>query len=804
MTAQTGGTVAALLRTTEVDRTIVDAVGPALEGRPHVALCAVGSYGRQELTPCSDVDVLLLHSLRGRGDIEALTRSVLYPLWDLGFELGYAVRTVKECLQAAREDPVIATTLFDTRLVAGDSDLAADLDEQLDRWRRKRGVTLERSLLGALDERHSRFGDAGVAVEPHVKEGRGGLRDLQTLRWLDDGEDLDAELDLLLAVRFALHGAAGKREDRLSRELSGTVAGALGCGGADPRDTLLRDVYTACRRVGDRLGRHALATLAPPRRIDAPEGFTISAGRLERTGRAVPEADPVAAIAAARLAAKVAAGPDTMRWACAVPAGTAPIAWTDAARDEFVAFLNDAPRRGWELLDVTGLWTRYLPELSGARARTQHNPLHELAVDAHCWRTLEEARALANDRDPIVRQTYEELDQPDVLLLAALLHDAGKGVPGEHSREGVILARRASERMGFGADVQETLAFAIGNHLVLTEFATGRDLNDEDVVLGLASRLGHPQRLRLLYLLSIADARATGPAAWSEWKAALLAELYDKARRIVDAGDLVGREVENRLSRKHAEAVAHCLGTLGGGGDRAGVAARIDTLGRRYLLAQPVETISTHLRMIDSLGSSADGVEVEAAGDTISVVTRDRPGLLATVAGVLASRGISVRTADVYTTADALAVDVLTVSDSHDSGVPATKWSAVRGDLEEAMRGSRDFEARLAERAGRYDAPPVPDVDVRIDNLTSDWYSVVEVRTPDRVGMLSAVAAVLTDLGLDVHYAKVATEGAMARDSFSVRDADGQRIGDPETVASAVRERLLARLSGGDGETAPR
>lgn len=788
-----GGIDAARERTAEVDRAVLAAVGAAVDGVEDVALCAVGSYGRRELAPHSDIDVLLLHRFRDKARVEDVTRGVLYPLWDLGLELGYAVRTVKECVRAAREDPVIATTLLDTRLVAGDASLPADLATELERRRSKRGGQLERALLEALDARHARYGDCGAVVEPHVKEGRGGLRDLQTLRWVHEDADLDEELDLLLAVRAAIHELAAKRDDRLLRERIGPVAGALGCRGDDPRDTLMSELYLACREIGSRLARRALAVVSPPWRIRPPDGFEVIGAHLERTGRAAPAADPTAALSAALLASVVAPGPLTMMWARS-GAAAGNVAWTAAARYAFVGFLEDGSRLGWEFLDVTGLWTRYLPEAAPTRAKAHHNPLHALAVDAHAWRSLECARALAHDPDPLVAGVHAELERPELLHMAALFHDIGKGGSGDHSRDGVVRVRRLCKRIGFGADVEETLAFLVSHHLLLSTFATTRDLNDESLVLALAARIEHPQRLRLLYLLSIADARATGPSAWSPWKAGLLAELYVKLAGFVDVGDLVGRDIENTLSRKRAEALDAAAGD--DPGRRAAAEAHLDGLGRRYLLAQPVERIAAHARMLDELTTAGRPAVVapEGAGETVSIATRDRPGLLAILAGVLAANGISVRTADVYTSGDSNALDVMSVADSHDDTVSGAKWERVAADVDAALEGSLDIDGRIAERARRYDRDAGDDrgIAVTVDDDASDWYSVVEVRAPDRVGLLWDLAAVLTEEGVDVHFAKVATEGGTARDSFSVV-RDGAKVADPDDLAAAVARRLAAR-----------
>lgn len=802
-TVPRGGLAEASRRTEDLDATVQGAVTHLIEQNPaRLALAAVGSYGRGEVSPHSDVDVLVLHDLPKRADPSEMTRAALYPLWDLGFELGYAVRTVPQCLESARDDPVIATTLLDVRLVAGEGALVEELETAMDKWLRKNRRRLGLSLLKTLDDRYRRYGDAGVDLEPNIKEGRGGLRDLNTLRWLghDEDDDLASSLDVFLAIRHRLHELAGRREDRVTRELLEKAAETLTPGTTDPRDTLLAAVWSRARPVGAKLGWIAQSTLRPPGRKQViPRGFALRDSLLVRVDAPPPESDPEAALHAARAAASLAPSDDLVEWA---ERGDRPIPWTDGVREAFLALLESGSTAGWELLDVTGLWVRYLPEFEGARCKAQHNALHTLCVDAHCWETVMQSLRLRREPAWLASEVWGELERPEILLLAALLHDAGKGAEGDHSRQGVILARRFCERAGFGADIQETVAFLVEHHLDLSDFATGRDINDEDLVVDLATRIADPQRLRHLYVLSLADARATGPAAWSAWKAELLAELYTKLVRVIDEGELVGRDARNRWERARS-AVLRAFSKE----EREWADAEICAFPRRYLLSQPEALVVDHVAMIRELRSSGGELAplVRGKSGRCSVVSSDRPGLLSTITGVLAARGIAIHTAEVYTRSDGIAVDALGVAGPGNQQVDPDVWPKVETDIRAALAGELDISAALEERSRRYgEAAPMTDTtSVFVDDSASGWYTIVEVRAPDRIGLLHDLTAVLSELGLDVHFARVATQAGEARDSFSVRTLEGAKVDDPMRLESLVRERLVASC-GGPSDRAPK
>jgi len=814
------GSVEALQRTKDMDERILNAVRQAGESpsaspmasalfssdTTQITLAATGSYGRGELCSHSDIDILVLHSLRDQAAVEDLAKAILYPLWDEGLELGYAVRTPSDCLQQAKQDPVIATTLFDVRFLAGAPDLTTELAEKLAKWQRKNKKSLEKSLLLTLSERHAQYGDAGKDLEPHIKEGKGGLRDLHTLRWLEDSYDTDPALNLLLSVRDTLHKTAERREDRIRRDQIEPMAKTLKCQGNDPRETLMEAIFLTSREIGARLSwkkkRRTQNLKQAAKNALLPADFSVDKNGLHRVSTSrPPSVDPTAGFLTALAAAQTPPSESLVAWAGGNSASQQnPIQWQQDTRDAFIAVLEKGTTQSWEFLDITGLWRRYLPELTTSHARMQHNPLHHLSVDAHCWEVVCAARSIAHDTElPIAKTAYADLKNPWLLLIAAFLHDIGKGSGNDHCRQGVILARRAMTRMGFGAGAEETIAFLIQHHLLLIDFATHRDLNDEELVLGLASRIRDPQRLRLLFLLSIADARATGPATWSSWKKQLLNELFVKLAAVIDSGDLVGREAQNRIARKEAE-LHHILGP------EINAYALLDEFPWRYRNTVPVDLILTHLRLLDELhlaqktnGDSQDLFQLHISEETISLISENKPGLISILAGVLAVHGVNVFTADIYTRSDDLAVDVVTAKDAHNDKIPGEKWQKIERDLSAAFSGKFDVEQALTQRSAVYDTKShtqtnTAQVTVEIDNASSAWYSLIEVRCADRVGLLHTVACILSELGCDIHYAKVDTAAGQACDTFSVRNTNGEKLNNTPRVTAEIEAAIRKSL----------
>ena len=713
-----------------------------------VALVAVGGYGRGDLAPGSDLDVLLLHDARSAP--KDLAEAIWYPIWDEGLKLGHSVRTPDEALRLAAEDLDTATSLLSCRAVAGDVDLVAELSDGVQTLWSKRGKRLLGQLRESVAARQARFGEVAFLLEPDLKEGRGGLRDIQSLRWAQaarpvleegDADALAAAEEVLFAARVELHRCTGRANDRLGLQDQDAVAAALGT----TADGLMADVARAARTVSwiadeawDRVATSlssSVSLLGWRSRAQAP-GLVVKGGQVDLEGSVDPANRPdlvlEAAVVAARKRARI-SRESLQRLVARAPAPADP--WPTSTRERFVELLccgHDAITV-IEALDHVGLWERYLPEWSVVRNRPQRNAYHRFTVDRHLLEAAANAAALTGG-----------VDRPDLLVVGALLHDIGKGRPGDHTEVGMGLIREIGPRMGFDEDDTEVLVDLCRWHLLLPDVATRRDLSDEVTIRSVADAVGDVGRLHLLAKLTEADSLATGPAAWGSWKAELVRELV--------------RRVDHHLR----------------GGDPA-VLAR-------------VEFPDAHHRAL----VAARSVTVEADGEVLTVVAPDRPGLFSRVAGVLAIAGLEVRSADA-TSLDGMAVEVFHVSSRFGTTV---SWDRVVGSLEAALDRRLAIEARLAERVRAYapqaSRPDLPPPAVCFDDAASTTATVVEVHARDRVGVLYRVSRAFAEFGLDVRTAKVQTLGELIVDTFYVTDADGSLVTDPDVRAELERSLIHA------------
>ncbi len=727
-------------RTAKVDRWLAELLG----AEPGVALVAVGGYGRRELLPRSDLDVVLLHG--GRDDIAGIADRIWYPVWDSGAELDHAVRTVPQARRVARTDLKVALGLLSARHVAGDPDLTERLRAAaLEDWRAAAPARLA-ELHAAHDERAKISGELAFLLEPDLKEARGGLRDVHAIQaaaaaWVAPapGPKVRAAYEQILDARHALHEITGRRLDRLVLEEQDEVARALGLLDGD---VLLRMLAGAARTVAyavdhtfrqtDRLRSRRLRRRPADRRPLA-DGVVEQDGEVVLARAADPVADPVLVLRAAAAAAQaeLPLAPRTLDRLTECP--PLPVPWPAAARDALLALLGAGPPAVsvWEALDTEGLITSLIPDWERVRNRPQRNPLHKFTVDRHLVEAAAHAAALTR-----------EVARPDLLLLAALLHDIGKGWPGDHSVTGEVMARDVGRRMGLPEPDVELVASAVRHHLLLPVIATRRDLDDPVTVKQVAALVPSRTLLELLHALAISDGLATGPAAWDDWKATLVADLV---RRV--AAVLAGQPMPGPAPLR-----ADQLALAAGGG--------------------PAATVR---------------------GSEVTVVAPDRPGLLWRAAGVLASHRLAVRSANA-TSVQGTAVTVFDVAPEF--GEPPDP-TLVAGDLRRMLLGRLDVEDRLERRARA--VPPrgavVPAPRVTLVDEASETATVVEVRAHDAPGLLWRVGRALGECGLDVRAARVETLGAEVVDVFYVTDEDGEPLTDRERRRATVYS-VLAALTG--------
>jgi [protein-PII] uridylyltransferase len=723
-------------RTIQVDRWLAELLG----AEPDVALVAVGGYGRREMLPRSDLDVLLLNG--GRDDIAGIADRIWYPVWDSGAELDHAVRTVPQARRVARTDLKVALGLLSARHVAGDPDLTERLRAgALEDWRAAAPTRLA-ELHAAHDERARTSGELAFLLEPDLKEARGGLRDVHAIQavaaaWVAPapGPKVRTAYEQILDARHALHEITGRRLDRLVLEEQDEVARALGLLDGD---VLLRMLAGAARtiayavdhafRQSDRLrGGGRRLRRRPAERRPLADGVVEQDGEVVLARAADPASDPPLVLRAAAAAAQAGLplAPRTLDRLTECP--PLPVPWPAAARDALLSLLGagHAAVGVWEALDTEGLVTALIPDWERVRNRPQRNPLHTYTVDRHLAEAAAQAAALTR-----------EVARPDLLLLAALLHDVGKGWPGDHSVTGEVVARDVVRRMGLPAADVELVASAVRLHLLLPMVATRRDLDDPVTVKQVATAVGSRALLELLHALAIADGLATGPAAWNDWKATLVADLVRRVEAVLDGDPM----------------------------------------------PQPAPLREDQLALAAEGGPAAT-----VRGSEVTVVAPDRPGLLWRAAGVLASHRLAVRSANA-TSVGATAVSVFDVEAEFGDPPDAT---LVAADLRRMLQGRLDVEDRLDRRAraSRPRAATVPAPKVSLVDDASDTATVVEVRAHDAPGLLWRVGRALGECGLDVRAARVETLGAEAVDVFYVTDGEGKPLGDGDlrrTIAASV------------------
>jgi len=727
-------------RTADIDRWLAGLLG----SEPGVALVAVGGYGRRELLPRSDLDVVLLHA--GRDDIASIADRIWYPMWDSGAELDHAVRTVPQARRVARADLKVALGVLSARHVAGDPDLTERLRAgALEDWRSAAPARLA-ELHAVHDERARTFGELAFLLEPDLKEARGGLRDVHAIQavaaaWVAPapGPKVRAAYEQVLDARHALHEVTGRRLDRLVLEEQDEVARALGLLDGD---VLLRMLAGAARtiayavdhafRQADRLRGRRLRRRRADRRPLA-DGVVEQDGEVVLARAADPAGDPVLVLRAAAAAAQAGLplAPRTLARLTECP--PLPVPWPASARDALLALLGAGPSAVgvWEALDTEGLVTSLIPDWERVRNRPQRNPLHRFTVDRHLAEAAAQAAALTR-----------EVARPDLLLLAALLHDIGKGWPGDHSIIGEVVARDVASRIGLPGPDVELVATAVRHHLLLPVAATRRDLDDPVTVKQVAAVVPSRALLELLHALAIADGLATGPAAWNDWKATLVAELV---RRV--AAVLAGEQ-----------------------------------------MPEPAPLRDDQLALAAGRGPAAT-----VRGSEVTVVAPDRPGLLWRAAGVLASHRLAVRSANA-TSVEGTAVTVFDVEPEFGDPPDARM---VAGDLRRVLLGRLDVEDRLERRAraARPAGAPVPAPKVTLVDDASETATVVEVRAHDAPGLLWRVGRALGECGLDVRAARVETLGAEVVDVFYVTDGDGEPLTEADLRRATVNA-VLAALRG--------
>lgn len=711
-----------------------------------IVLLAVGGYGRCELAPQSDIDVVLVH--RGVKNISDIASKIWYPMWDEGVKVGHSVRTPKETLQLCTTDLDTATALVTARVVAGNAQLGNEvITGSTESWK-KHGKEWLVKLHARVLERYEKDGEVAFLLEPNLKEGMGGLRDIHALTWaIEAGLELlpgdEGQLarcnEVLTNVRVALHRHIGRPVEVLRLEDQRAVAELAGF---DSDDALMSSIAEVGRRVAW-IADEVWARLDPPKNRSAvPQplapGVELVNGEIRLTEDVDVSSDPTLLLRVATAAARLNARIDRVsldRLGQHIPIWPDP--WPAGASDDLVALLLEGEKAipVLEAVDQRNLLVRVLPEWAPVRSKPQRNAFHRYTVDRHLLQAVANASTLVH-----------RVSRPDLLVLGALFHDIGKGYPGDHTDVGVEKFAVIGQRMGLSADDQSIISLLIEHHLLLADTATRRDLSDDATISMVANKVGTVQVLDLLHTLTEADSLATGPSAWSEWKAELITVLVDRVRHVLGGGDIA--EVTWRL----------------------------------FPDASVLELMA------------AGEIAVRTQNDRVTVVSPDKPGIFSKVAGVLALSGLDVLGAEAHSDEQGMAASEFRVSSPHGD----IDWTPIEANLYRALQGRLALEPRLAERAASsrpkraLSAVAPADPTVRFDDFASSNATFLEVRAPDKVGVLHRITKAIADLGLDIRHARVLTLGNEVVDSFYVREPGGGRINDEDYKKEISRAILFA------------
>ncbi len=802
-----------------------------------MTLVAVGGYGRGEMAPFSDVDVMFLTPYKQTAWGEQVIETILYMLWDLGLKVGHSSRSIDEMVRAAKDDLTIRTALLEARYVWGDQPLH---DEAVARFRREVVAGTAKAFvadkLAEREARHKRMGDSRYVVEPNLKEGKGGLRDLHTLFWIgkyvhqvesvpelvDKGLLTKAELrqflraeNFLWAVRINLHDLVGRADERLTFDVQRELAARLRYAerkNMSAVERFMRHYFLTAKQVGDLTGlflahleeKFGKRTWIPeirrrPRKLN---GFTLVRGRISVPSDDFFRDDPVRLIELFQLtdAHGLEIHPLAMRQA----GRDAPLITEAVRRDRranalFLDVLTSPrdPETVLRWMNEAGVFGRFVPDFGRVVAQMQYDMYHHYTVDEHTIRAIgllaRIEKGELKDDHPLSSAIVHQIVSRRVLYVAVLLHDIAKGRRGDHSELGAEVAMRLCPRFGLTPAETETVAWLVRYHLLMSNTAFKRDLADFKTILDFAEAVRSPERLRLLLVLTVVDIRAVGPGVFTQWKAQLLRNLYEAAEEVL------------RLGHKQTGRASRIAGKQGALRETLGWEAdRFDRLAGRffdaYWIAETPEALAINARLVDDADAAgkalsvATTVDVEKGTTLVSIYAADHPGLFYRIAGAISLAGANILDARIHTTRDGMALDNLVVQDP--LGGPfdePAQLKRLEKTIEDVLAGRVRLAERLAarplarRRAEVFNSEP----NVLLDNRASNRYTVVEINALDRPALLYGLTHALFQARITIHSAHIATYGERAIDVFYLTDLTGEKIDNPARL-KALEKKLLA------------
>jgi [protein-PII] uridylyltransferase len=820
-------------------------VGPKMDiAKNPYAVVALGGYGRAEQCVYSDVDLLFLFEKKVPRVAEDLVREIVYPLWDMGLDVGHATRSIKECVSMARKDYEVLTSILDARFICGMSPLFMKLMDQI----RAKFINLKPDaiiawLVETNRERHRRFGDSSYLLEPNFKEGQGGLRDYHTMLWIakiksgikerrdleyygyfshDDYTRLSDALSFIWDVRNRFHLMMNRKGDQIHLEQQRKLAEVMGIpavNGHLPVEHLLGELHGHMEYVKQQ-HEMFLYEMEQKKRLKRKnkrlkttlvKGLKFNRGMLNFTSpeKILNHPRLLIEIFAESAAQRAPLNSEAKR----LVQDFAHLIDDDFRRDpkviqQFERILIRSPRT-FEVLNqmlYTGFLARFIPEFKAVMNRIQFDQYHLYPVARHLLYTIKILRDFDTDAgadiDPLAHRLYKELKKKKVLLWAALLHDIGKGEPtAGHSERGAEMVESILLEKGANPADARTVAFLVENHLLLVLTATRRDINDEETAIAMARTIKKAELLKMLYLLTVADSMATGPKAWNDWTSSLLSNLFLKVLNVLEYGELATGRAVRTVEKKRNVVVDTMAAEMAPGQ----LEMLLKFMSPRYMLYTPAVKIPQHLQLYAGLGERPFVWRIEkstgADTRTVTICGKDRPGLLSKIAGVLTLNNINILDVQIFTWRNNIALDVFEVTPPPDPIFEDERWERARRNLEDALADRLDLGKELIRKEN--DATPIRPytaerpTEIVVNNDTSSFFTIVEVVTFDFPGLLFRVTDTLFKCGLDIWVAKIATKVDQVVDVFYVRDFDGQKVDAPHQV-SAVKAAIQGILPGED------
>ncbi|MSN24548.1 MAG: [protein-PII] uridylyltransferase [Geobacter sp.] len=809
----------------------------------HITLVAVGGYGRGELNPFSDIDIMFLHDgTLPPQTVEDIAQKLLYFLWDMRLEVGYSVRVIADCVEMAASDGTVKTALMDARFLSGSRQLYDNLHKVIfTQILAKSSDKFIKEKISDMKARRDKYGSTVYLLEPNLKEGEGGLRDLQTAIWVarvkykfselreliikgilmdDELELYDAALDYLWRIRNELHYFSGRKNDQLNFDAQVHLAAFMGYkdrGRTLAVEDFMRDYYRHANKVehftSSLVSRciwrdeGAMKILGYFVRRPVGDGCFVLKGELVIPDESVIDKNPTVLMRIFELAQKH---------------GVALNVRVKGAIRKNLHLINDKFRRNREvnnsflnilraskdvaetlrLMHHLEFLNHYIPELEHIYCKVQHDMYHIYTVDIHTLFAVEQTEKMLNGelkaKMPVPCEVAAQIGKPELLLLAVLFHDIGKGEGGGHAEKGAAMIPTIARRMGLSRESSERLAFLVRQHLLFAHISQRRDLNDEKMIAQFARQMETSENLKMLYLLTVADVRAVGADVWTNWKASLFQELYEKAFSILDRGEFQQETSSDRVKsiiKKVAE-------MLGDDFPATEIREELRAMPVRLLLSNTPQLISEHVRML--LGQEENGIlmrvahQPESGYSEFTICAHDMPGLFSRITGVMAANGVNILGAQINTSKNGKVLDILQVNSPQ--GMLITddhRWQKVQEDMRLVIRG----EAWVADLVAKRQRPtlltsrPAPRFAtmVDIDNEVSESYTVIDIYAHDKVGLLYLISSTLTELGLYIGVSKISTKVDQVADVFYVRDIFGHKITAEEKL-NEIRGKLITAI----------